>query len=317
MIMKKLSRIKRSLMAAAISGVLMCGGVASADQAGMDAFREAMTNAPANDSRVFREQVVFFLPEVQANLDFQAISQKDSEMRIAGNFNNIMTDDKGNTKLDAVPFYVDQNKQGLTIYFRTLEDVMSSKKKVKWQKISVPQLNTAVDILGTPEGDEIQSIIALAKSAEVLRDTPNWRTMMIDIDEESLIGFIEKTCADEAKKSDKPATEAEAAIQNRVFDYIKQGIRSTDVRCTWTVNKQDWRTVTFAINLSGVIQGSAQAALNDPKGDIPFVLQPLLESLAYYGELKAYTTYLNPETKAMIELPKELNRAEEFKFNSK
>ena len=91
--------------------------------------------------------------------------------------------------------------------------------------------------------------------------------------------------------------------------YLKQGLQHTDVWCTWTVEKKDCQTITFSINLSGVLQESAKAALDDPKADFSPQVQSLLESLAYYSELKAYTTYFNPEKASAIELPKEAKNA--------
>ena len=63
------------------------------------------------------------------------------------------------------------------------------------------------------------------------------------------------------------------------------------------------------INLSGIVQETAKAALNDPDANFDELTLEMLKDMAYYSELRAYTTYLNPEIKSTIELPKELKKA--------
>ena len=95
--MRILETLRRPVMAAAFCGLALWGGNVSAEQTGMEAFKEALTMSPVNDTRVFREQITFFLPQLKADLDFQAASQKESDLKVQGELTFIATDDKGNT----------------------------------------------------------------------------------------------------------------------------------------------------------------------------------------------------------------------------
>ena len=296
--MKVFRRMKNALLAATICSTLLCGGTASADQTGMEAVKEAITNGSPHDSRVFREQIIFFLPDIKADVDFQGVSHVDTELRLQGNLDIVVTDPKGNTVSTTFPFYIDQLKNDMTLYF---------KSDKKWNKLKAPIASaSAVDVLATPTETELKDWISLVKSSEVLKETPTQRTMLLDLDESAMIELMEKISEENKNKEE---TEENKKIQEQFSKYLNQGIKNTDVWCIWTVDKQDWQTITFSINLSGIIQETAKAALNDTDANFDELTLEMLKNLAYYSELRAYTTYLNPEIKSTIELPKELKKA--------
>ncbi len=298
--MKFFKSLKRSALTTAILSTLLFGNTVSAEQTGMEAFQEAMTKSPAHDSRIFREQLIFFLPDAKANLDFQGVAQNDTDLRIRGTLNFVITDMKGDTSPMDIPFYIDQTKKKLTLYFKFGDE---------WKKFKAPKITaSAVDVLGTPTEEDFKEWMSSVKSAEVLRETENQRTMLLDLDEAALSKIISTEY--EAEK-DEPMTEEDRAFQESFMKYFNQGLQKTDVWCTWTVDKKDWQTITLAINFSGLVQETAKAALNDPDANFNQPLIEFLESLAYYSELKSYTTYLNPDLKTKIDLPKEVKAAKE------
>ncbi len=300
--MKFLQRMKHPVCAAVLCGTLLFGGAAEAEQTGMDAFKEAMTMNMEQDNRIFREQIVFFLPDVNADIDFQAVAHNKKDVRMEGNFSFVMTNEKGNTVTTAVPFYLDQSGTDMLLYFKTGKE---------WQKFKAPLISaSAVDALGTPTEVDIQNLISLVKSAEVLKDTDSQRTMLLHLDQNAFTLELEKFYTNDTEGKQ---TEEDKAFQEIVSKYLKQGIQNSDVWCTWTVDKKDWQTITLAVNLSSLIQETAKAVLNDSSVTLDPFSQHLLESLAYYSELKAYTTYLNPDTKSRIDIPKEVLKAKETK----
>ena len=296
--MKFFKSLKHSAMVAIIGSTLLCGGTASADQAGLDAFKEAMTMSEKHDDRIFREQIIFFLPDLKADVDFQGVAHTDDELRLQGNLNIVATDPKGNTSPLDIPFYLDQSKSDMTLYFKTDK---------KWKKFKAPIASaSAIDVLGTPTEDDLQEWIKLVSNAEILKETNTQRTLLLDLDEAAMTQFME----DIFKEEQEEKMSAEEKVMQEMFQkYLNQGIKNTNVWCTWTIDKQDWQTITFSINLSGIIQETARAALNDPELNLDPMMSNILETLAYYSEFKAYTTYLNPDTKSNIVLPKELKKA--------
>ena len=295
--MKIFRSLKRSALSMAVCSTLLFGGAASAaDQSAMDAFREAMTANNLHDGRMFREQIMFFTPSMKADVDFQGISRKENETRIRGKFTLLATDAQGNNMPFDVPFYIDRSKKDATLYFQLGNE---------WKKISPPKSSgAAVEAIGSSDED-IQKMISLVRNAEILQETTTQRTMRLDLDEAALTKYFTEAFSE----NDAELNEKERKSRDRFLKYLTQGLNDTDVQCTWTVDKNTWQTNTFSINLTGVIQGTARAALNDPNSDVNEMIAPILESLAYYSEFKAYTTYFAFDKKASIELPKEVKKA--------
>ena len=273
----------------------------SADPAGMEAFKEAMTKNTSFDKRVFREQLTFFLPSMKADVDFQGVSRNEKELLIDGSLTGIMTDNRGDTQTLVVPFCMEQSRKKMALYYKLGEE---------WTKVDAPEVSAAVvDAVGTPSEADLQDMISMVKSAEVLQETANQRTMLLNLDAASLNQKIESAFAED---KDENITPDQKALREKFLGYVKKGLENRDIWCTWTVDKQDWQTITFSIDLSGIIHGVAKAALDDSNLIIDEGTRSLLENLAFYSELKSYTTYLNPDTKKTIKLPKDIKNAKTF-----
>lgn len=301
--MKFMKMLKHGVLAALVCVSAWGASVdtVSADPAGMEAFKEAMTKNNSFDKRVFREQLNFFLPSVKADIDFQGVSRNEKELLLDGSFTGIMTDNKGNTQSLVVPFCLEQKKNKMAVYYKLGEE---------WTRIDAPELSAAVvDSVGTPNEADLQDMISMVKSAEVLQETDNQRTMLLNLDAAALSKKLDTAFADE---KDEKITPEQKATREQFLGYVKKGLESTDIWCTWTVDKKDWQTITFSMDLSGIIHGIAKAALDDRSLELSDGLRSMLESLAFYSELKSYTTYLNPDTKKTINLPKEIKNAKTF-----
>ena len=94
------------------------------------------------------------------------------------------------------------------------------------------------------------------------------------------------------------------------MNYLDTAMRNADVWYMWTIDKRDWHTVQMQYNFSGIVQELARAALNDPNQMWPDEISNLLETIAYYSEIRAYTTYpADPTAKKKFILPKDVLKA--------
>ena len=91
---------------------------------------------------------------------------------------------------------------------------------------------------------------------------------------------------------------------------IDSGFRNSEIWYTWTVKKEDWSTVALSLNLSGLVQQTAQAALNDSTKTWNEFERNILETVAYYSETKAFTIFLNQDAEKKLEIPKKVLKAE-------
>ncbi len=294
-------KLSRSTLAAAFCGSMLLTNVAGAEPSANDlaAFKEAVVTPSQPDQRVFREQVIFFMPTFKANLDMQAASQSKDAVRIAGTLDFVITESSGVTTPMTIPFYLEQEKKDMTLYY---------KSDKKWKKAAAPALSAvAVNAAATPSQEELEQELALTKDVTVLRESDTQRTMQVTMDGNKIADMIAQSLAEKASKEKKD--EADKAIEKQVFQYIEQGFRDGDITYTWTIDKQDWQTITLAVNLTAPVQSIAKSVLADESLPLPKDFRDLLESIAYYSEFKAYTSFLDPKG-AIIEIPKEARNAE-------
>ncbi len=285
-------------------GALLCGsmmfGTAAAEQApamdGMEALREAVSMTTNQDRRVFRQDLLFFAPSLRADLDLigQTMSHK---LRIAGNLSLLAIDDRANTTDLVIPFYIDQQKKKMTLYF---------KPDKKWYKFQTPTLAaSAMDELATPDEQEADEILSTVKSATVLRETDAQRTMLVTLDSDKLADVI----AQYGKKY--PAdngTADDVELHNSFMDCLEAGVRRSNIWYTWTIDKASGRTITMSYNLSSLLQETARVGL-ERHPELPKELTEMLETIAYYSDLKTYTTFLNPKAVQKLDLPEEAKEA--------
>ena len=119
--------------------------------------------------------------------------------------------------------------------------------------------------------------------------------------------------ADEIKlqaENDPELTPEEKVVQERLLGYLYSGLRNSEVWYTVTVNKQNWQTVAMSLNLTGLVQAVAQAVLNDPTQNLGDFEREILETVAFFSETKAYTTFLNQDAAQKLEIPKKALKAE-------
>lgn len=289
--------MKKIFMAAVLCMTLFIGGTAQADEAGMKAFREAMQSMTQEDTRVFYQDILFFVPTFQSELELIGAVEGD-EFKSSGEFNVWATSETGKSTELSVPFYMNQKGKDMKIYFQLDK---------KWYQFRSPSIAAVVtDSVATPNQEELEVMIDETADATILRETDTQLTMLVNLDGNKIADNIKKQA--EENPADNGSYE-DKARQDKFFQYLDPALRNSELWYTWTVSKIDGKTMTLAIHLSGLAQEFARAALNDPDQVWDDSLKNIFETLAYYSDVKAYTTFLNSDARKKLEIPKNVLKA--------
>ena len=265
---------------------------------GMQAFREALTRDSDALDRIFRQDIFFASPFLIGELEIYGTVVKD-EFRSTGDFSLWTYNDDGSETETVIPYYMVQNGKDMVIYFKSGK---------QWEKFTTPSLAAAItDMIATPNETEIEEIIDDTKDVTILQDNEYRRIMLVRLDGDRLADSL-KRMSDENPADNGTANES--AFQEKLTNYFDTALRKADVWYMWTIDKRDWHTVAMQYNFSGIIQELARAALNDPNQMWPDQISNLLETIAYYSEIRAYTTYpADPAAKKKFEIPKNVLKA--------
>lgn len=286
--------------------VLLCMLTATAFAAddpnseGMRAFREALVSDSDAKDRIFRQDILFVSPFIQSELEILGMMDGNA-LKSTGELSFWVYADDGSVTEKVIPFYVMQNAKDMSIYFKTDK---------KWEKYTTPSLAAEVtDLIATPTEAEIEEIIADTKSVDILQENDYRRIMLVHLDGDRIADSVKtKATANPADNG----TANDGAMQDMFVQYLDTALRNADIWYMWTVDKRDWHTVAMQYNFSGVIQAFARAMLNDPNQQWSDDISNLLETIAYYSEVRAYTTYpADPAAKKKFEIPKNVLKAKE------
>lgn len=273
--------------------------VSAAGSYEIETLREAMLANSGEDDRVFHEDLLFFIPSVQSELELFGTTEK-GVFKSAGEINIWVTSANGVSTELSVPFYAVQNGKEMKVYFQMDK---------KWYQFQSPSVAAAVtDMVASPTNAELEEMLSETKTITILRDTDTQRTFLVRLDGEKIAESMKK----EFEKN--PVTNLKAdekAIQDKFMGYIETGLKNAEMWYTWTVSKKDGKTMTLAIHLSNLLQEVAIAALNDKDQVWPEEIREILESVAYYSEMKSYTTFLNADAKQRLEVPKNVLKAKQ------
>ena len=269
---------------------------------GMQAFREALLSDSDALERIFRQDIYFASPFVMSELEILG-TVEDNAFKSTGEFAIWAYGDDGSETETIIPYYLTQDGNNMTIYFQTDK---------QWKKFTAPTLAAAVtDLIATPNADEIEEIIADTKRVDILQENDYRRTMLVHLDGDRIADSLK------AKAEEHPAdngTANDGALQDMFMNYLDTAFRKADIWYMWTIDKRDWHTVQMQYNFSGVLQELARAALDDPNQMWPDEVSNLLETIAYYSEVRAYTTYpADPAAKKRFVIPSKVLKAKEVK----
>lgn len=269
---------------------------AAEETEGIKFFREALTKDSDALGRLFHQDFYFASPFVQGELELLGMVDGDV-FKSAGELSIWQYKNDGTSLSRSIPFHMEQRGNDMLIYF--------SPDEKNWQKFTAPSLAAAVtDFITTPTPDEIEQIIAETKEVTILEDNEYRCTMLVRPDGDKLADSLRK------KSDELPAdkgTANDGQMQSIAVDYLDRALRKADIWYMWTIDKRDWHTVAMQYNLSGVIQELARAALDDPNQHWPDEVSQLLETIAFYSEIRSYTIYPNiPDAKKRFVIPKDV-----------
>ena len=293
--MKKIFRLLVALFVLS-AALLPTRTFAAEESEGIKFFREALTNDSDALDRLFHQDVFFASPFVQGELELLGMVDGDI-FKSAGELSIWQYKEDGTSALNSIPFHMEQRGNDMVIYFRPDEK--------NWKKFTAPTLAAAVmDFIATPDAAEVEQIIAETKEVTILEDNEYRCTMLVRPDGEKIADSLR------SKSDALPAdngTANDGQMQEVAVGYLDRALRKADVWYMWTIDKRDWHTVTMQYNFSGIIQELARAALDDPNQHWPDAVSQLLETIAFYSEIRTYTIYPNvPDAKTRFVIPKDV-----------
>ncbi|MBR5914514.1 MAG: hypothetical protein IKZ58_09145 [Selenomonadaceae bacterium] len=264
------------------------------DKKAMRLFRQSLMSTVGDNKEIFHQFFIFLVPNFQGELEFNGKIDGHS-LDIAGSFGLWFTGDDGKAIDMDLPFYIAQNGQNMEVYYKTGNE---------WEKYIAPTLAADLaDVVASPTKAEIEEQIAMTKEVTILQDNDSRCTLLVKLDGAKLADELKV----EVKKNpaDK-GTADDAALQNDFLSYLDKGLRNANIWYTWKIDKKNNRTSVITLDLSSVIQETALAALNDSKLELPDEFREILETLAFYTDFKAYTTFLGSEAQSSLIIPQEV-----------
>ena len=300
----KFKRFAKVAAVAAISGTFLFGGTAdaaTANDAGMAAFREAYMGRLANE-RMIDQDLTLISTNFHLDVDSKGQVTDDGVMRMSGTLSWTYTNLKKNYSTNSrIPFYIEQVGNDMTLYVQ---------RRSKWSKMLLPGLPSGIaTIWKASEMDTLRQNMDAVKKVEVLSDTPDMRIMNVTLDGNKIADILDKN----SQASFAGLSGDKLAEQKEVLNRWLAAIRANDITFAWTVNKPSWTTVTAAFDLTNIMRAYAIYVLNESAaGRIVLTDEErdLLDAMGYYSELRSYTTYISPKGER-ITLPPNLSQAPE------
>lgn len=271
--------------------------VSAEDVDAMQALRDAISSNSDEDNRPFHEDLLFFMPSVQGELELIGVPEKNA-FKASGNLEFWVTDSSGNLNDVLIPFYITQTAKDMKIYFQDDK---------KWRVFQSPSIAAVItDIIATPTAEDNEQFIADVKEVKVLRDSANQRTMLVRLDGNKIADDLK---AEAEKNPADNGTADEKESQDKFFEYLDTALRNADIWYMWTIGKQDGKTTTMSLHLSSLVQEFAKAALADDSLTLGEPFKDALANIAFYSDVKSYTNFLNAEAKKKVEIPKNVLKA--------
>lgn len=262
-------------------------------------FRQSLLATVNDNKKIFHQFFLFTVPDFQGELEFNGKVTGHS-LEVAGALGIWISGANGKVSDFDVPFYITQNQNNMEFYYNTDK---------QWKKYIAPIVAAKMtDVITSPTREELEKQVAMVKNVQVLQENDSRRTLLVRLDGNKLADeFAEELKNQAAKNPSDKGTAQEDAIQSKIFNYIDTGIRRADLWYTWKIDKKNNQTGAIIFDLSPIIQEIARAALDDPENDdLPDELREILETLAFFSEFRAYTSFLGPEAESSLAVPQDV-----------
>ena len=299
----KSRKLSKTLATIAAGGMLFfgAGNLAEADSDSEFTFRQAYLSMK-QDNRVFHQNIVFFGTTFHVDINSSGQILRDASMRMNGNINWEYTNPSNNiTRNNTMPFYLTQNGEEMTLYVQ---------RQNKWSKFSLPGVPVGfANALKSNDISTLQENIDLVKDVELFRESDTQQIFNITFDGKKLSDRMQSYSKNQ---NTAELSSEEVADQQRFFNNLNDALQSTDIKCTWTVNKIKNQTVTAVIDFTDLMRAYAKSVLDDSAAG-KIVLSDedrmLMDTIGYYSEFHYSMTYADANEKLNFNLPSAAQKA--------
>ena len=285
---RKLSKILAAVVA---SGALFfgAGNLAEADSNAEFTFKQAYLAAP-QDNRAFNQSIDFFSTTFHADVNTQGKILRDGSMQMSGNLSWNYTNPSNNVTINKnIPFYITQGNAEITLYVQ---------RGGKWSKFLLPGVPAEfANALKSNDIKILQENLKAVRNVELFRETDAQQIFNVTLDGQYLAQLMDKygNNQDTADLSDE-----EVAAQKIFSRNLQAALRKTDIKCTWTFDKINNRTVTAVLNFTDLMRNYAKNILDESAaGQIVLTDEErmLMDTIGYYSEFHYSWTYLMDDAK--------------------
>lgn len=281
----KSRKLSKTLAAVAAGGILFfgAGNLAEADEDAEFQFRQAYLSVPP-DNRAFNQMITFFGTTFHVDMNGNGQILRDASMRMSGNINWEYTNPSNNvTQNNTMPFYMAQSGDEMTLYVQ---------RNNRWSRFLLPGVPAGfANAMKSNNLATLQENMKAVKSVEIFRETGTQQIFTITLDGQHLADLMQ------TYSKNQTATELSAAEledQARFFRNLNAALQTTDVICTWTVDKIKNRTVTVVIDFTDLMRAYAQNILDESAAGTIVLTdeeRKLMDTIGYYSEFHYSITY--------------------------
>lgn len=274
-------KLKKLLSTLALSSLIAFNcNIADASETGLLAFRETYLSSPV-DNRSFSESIDFFGANFHAEVLSEGFLLRDATLTIGGNIKWEFTDPSTyQTQERDIPFYLSQMNDVMTLYVN---------RNNRWYKTNLPAFPVQIaNAIKSTEINDLRNNLQLVKDAEVFREDEKERNFRVTLDGQKVAQLI-------------PVQATQKSFYNRLINALQ----STDLTLHWTVNRDNFTSVSTSVNLTSLLQAYAKSVLNEAaEGKIVLSAndRKFYEAIGYYCELHSNSVYrqMNDNTKTVL-----------------
>jgi len=251
------------------------------DSAAMSALKDIFENQESvKEDRYFRAHIVVQSPGAHADIAFCGVNQGNSDLMHGRGEMNYGTLEGSAISNSVTPFYMDEQKGSMVVYFLSDEIWKKFVSMTLWPK------------------QKPEERLAMVKNAKILQETNKQRTIAFTIDSKRLGQRFDK--GDFTKLS--PDQRSNMATQAVYFRDSFAG--GNDIPVVLTVDRQNHRTMMLSMDFSRFLQGIATSALAHNGATMDAVSKEVLAGIRKYCEVKFYKVYVdNEDTLGDIDIP--------------
>ena len=210
-------------------------------------------------------------------------------MQMSGNLSWNYTNPSNNVTINKnIPFYITQGNAEITLYVQ---------RGGKWSKFLLPGVPAEfANALKSNDIKILQENLKAVRNVELFRETDAQQIFNVTLDGQYLAQLMDKYGNNQDTAD---LSEEEVAAQKIFSRNLQAALRKTDIKCTWTFDKINNRTVTAVLNFTDLMRNYAKNILDESAaGQIVLTDEErmLMDTIGYYSEFHYSATYRNEDT---------------------